>query len=150
MISLFAALALSACGSGVEPSALQESPAPAVAAAAEGNVAQSSGGICQMTAEWDAAEQSFRATYLTPRLCGSEAPRWVPIDTDVEFLDMALRNLPDGKRVACAPQGCIGWYMEPVNFRAWVPSDPSRVYTVQARSGANGGRADVTFTMGAK
>jgi hypothetical protein len=97
-----------------------------------------------MHVDWDADARLLRATYDTPELCWPQdeplsawRPRWVLTDFEPDHVDMLVTDEPGRK----LEPGTQGWYMRPVG-------PTGGPYTIQARSGHNNGRANVSVTIG--
>lgn len=102
---------------------------------------------CEMHVEYDDANGLLRAFYDTaePGECYPEDeplalwhPVWVQTDFQTTQMGMAVMDYPVGRRLE------RGWYMKPL----LPPYGPTGTFEIQARSGWNNGRANVTVKIG--
>lgn len=103
---------------------------------------------CVMHVEYDDATNLLRAFYDTdqPGQCYPEDeplslwhPAWVQVDFQTNQMGMEVMNYPAGRR----EDSNRGWYMKPL----LPPYGPAGTFAIQARSGWNNGRANVTITI---
>lgn len=103
---------------------------------------------CEMHVEFEQRSGLLRAFYDTsePGECYPEDeplalwhPLWVQADFQTAQMGMAVMDYPVGRR----NDQNRGWYMMPLA----PPYGPAGTFEIQARSGWNNGRANVTVTV---